>query len=94
MAKLTVTQIDLLKEAARNPDGIAGFQHGCWSGGRKGAFGGRKLDAMKALIKAGLAIHRDTHRSIIYGRWNCATCHSADISFYITDAGRAAVTFL
>ena len=89
--KLTATQTELLKYAARNRDGIGGFQRGYWTGGRKGSFGSRASRAYEGLLRAGLATHRDSYRSIFYGKWRCADCHSTDVSFYITDAGRAAI---
>ena len=89
--KLNVTQIALLKEAAEDRYGIAGFQHGYYTRRKNARFGDRKMSAMKGLIKAGLATHRETYRSIYHGRGFDSDCHSADISFFITDAGREAL---
>jgi len=91
MAKLTKTQMELLREAAADRYGIAGFQHGYYTRRRNGCFGGRKMDAMKGLVAAGLATPRETYYSIHHGRGFDSDCHSADVSFYITDAGRAAL---
>jgi hypothetical protein len=90
--KLTKTQIALLQEAARNSEGIAGFQHGFYAG-RKGTptFGDRNFRAYKGLIKLGLATHRNHLSSSHPLVGNTTTCHSTDTSFYITDAGRAAI---
>lgn len=89
--KLTKTQINLLREAAKSHHGIVSHVRMFQTSGAKKSVGYRATDAALSLIDAGFLVFVGSHRSQEHRPGRIMVRHYVESSYAITDAGRAAI---
>ena len=89
--RLSMTQRNLLLDAAKNARGIVSVTFGYFTGSRHGSYGDRLITAANNLVELGFLKVESSDREIYHKNRNRTTDHSVTKTFSITDEGRKAI---
>jgi hypothetical protein len=91
MAKLTKTQIALLKRAAFNPDNRVSVLSGVVTSRKHGAYGTRERDAAASLRDLGFLVYVRGYHTTHHLSHRQGSDIGSDTVWQVTDAGRRAL---